>query len=158
MRQHLDAAEPWWEPGTAQGYHMCSFGFLLGEIVRRVSGRTLGEYLRKEIAEPLGIDVHIGLPPSEHHRCADMVNKPHIRDVLHNGRRARLPATIDEHPMAAFSVAIGFIPDDELGTTDITAWRTAEFPPPTPTSPRSAWRPSTTRWLTARSSATSTWS
>jgi CubicO group peptidase (beta-lactamase class C family) len=126
--EHLANAEPWWEPGTAQGYHMCSFGFLLGEIVRRISGRTLGEYLRKEIAEPLGIDVHIGLPPSEHHRCADMVNKPHIRDVLHNGNAPGYPATIDEHPMAAFSVAIGFIPDDELGTTDITAWRTAEFP------------------------------
>jgi CubicO group peptidase (beta-lactamase class C family) len=126
--EHLETAEPWWEPGTAQGYHMCSFGFLLGEIVRRVSGRTLGEYLRKEIAEPLGIDVHIGLPPSEHHRCADMVNKPHIRDVLTNGNAPGYPTTIDDHPMAAFSVAIGFIPDDELGTTDITAWRAAEFP------------------------------
>ena len=125
---HLAKAEPWWEPGTAQGYHMCSFGFLIGEIVRRVSGRTLGEYLRKEIAEPLGIDVHIGLSDVEHHRCADMVNKPHIRDVLNNGNAPGYPSTLNEHPMAAFSIAMGFIPDDELGSSDITAWRSAEFP------------------------------
>ena len=58
----LAAAEPWWQPGTAQGYHMVTFGFILGEVVRRVTGRTIGQYLRTEIAEPLGIDVHIGLP------------------------------------------------------------------------------------------------
>jgi CubicO group peptidase (beta-lactamase class C family) len=121
-------AEPWWQPGTAQGYHMVSFGFILGEIVRRVTGRTLGEYLRKEIAEPLGIDVHIGLPAAEHHRCADMVNKPHIRDVLATGSAPGDPTTLEEHPLAAFSIAMGFIPDDELGSSDITAWRTAEFP------------------------------
>jgi CubicO group peptidase (beta-lactamase class C family) len=125
---HIAKAEPWWQPGTAQGYHMVSFGFILGEIVRRVTGRTLGEYLRTEIAEPLGIEVHIGLPQAEHHRCADMVNKPHIRDVLAYGNAPGHPTSIDEHPMAAFSVAMGFIPDDELGSTDITAWRAAEFP------------------------------
>jgi CubicO group peptidase (beta-lactamase class C family) len=124
----LAEAEPWWPPGSAQGYHMVSFGFLIGEVVRRVTGRTLGEYLRKEIAEPLGIDVHIGLPAVEHPRCADMINKPHIRDVLAAGQAPGYPTTLTEHPMAAFSIAIGFIPDDELGSTDITSWRTAEFP------------------------------
>ena len=119
--RHIATAEPWWQPGTAQGYHMVSFGFILGEIVRRVTGRTLGEYLRREIAEPLGIDVHIGLPEAEHHRCADMVDKPHIRDVLANGNAPGYPTSITEHPMAAFSVAMGFIPDDELGSTDIAS-------------------------------------
>jgi CubicO group peptidase (beta-lactamase class C family) len=125
---HIARAEPWWQPGTAQGYHMVSFGFILGEIVRRITGRTLGEYLRKEIAEPLGADVHIGLAAAEHHRCADMVDKPHIRDVLATGHAPGHPTSISEHPMAAFSVAMGFIPDDELGSSDIAAWRTAEFP------------------------------
>ena len=125
---HLARAEPWWEPGTSQGYHMVSFGFILGEIVRRVTGRTLGQYLRTEIAEPLGIDVRIGLPAAEHHRCADMVNKPHIRDVLNNGGAPGYPTTLKAHPMAALSVAMGFIPDDELGSDDIAAWRSAEFP------------------------------
>jgi CubicO group peptidase (beta-lactamase class C family) len=68
-----EALKPLGEPGTAQGYRMVSFGFILGELVRRVTGRTLGQYLRTEIAEPLGIDIHIGLPKAEHHRCAAMV-------------------------------------------------------------------------------------
>ncbi|MGZ6778808.1 MAG: serine hydrolase domain-containing protein [Mycobacterium sp.] len=126
--KHIAQAEPWWKPGSAQGYHMVSFGFILGEIVRRVTGRSLGHYLRTEIAEPLGIDVHIGLSKAQHHRCADMVNKPHIRDVLNHAGAPGFPATLAEHPMAAFSVAMGFIPDDELGSNDIAAWRAAEFP------------------------------
>ncbi len=125
---HIANSEPWWIPGTAQGYHVVSFGFILGEIVRRVTGQTLGEYLRREIAEPLGIDVHIGLPQAQHHRCADMINKPHIRDVLAAGQAPDCPTTLTEHPMAALSIAMGFIPDDELGSNDITAWRTSEFP------------------------------
>ena len=126
--QALAASEPWWEPGTAQGYHMVAFGFVLGEIVRRVTGRTLGQYLRTEIAEPMGIDVHIGLPPAEHHRCAEMINKPHIRDVLANGGAPGHPRSLDEHPMAGLSAAMGFVPDDELGSNDLATWRAAEFP------------------------------
>jgi CubicO group peptidase (beta-lactamase class C family) len=71
MTQALARAEPWWEPGTAHGYHVNTFGFLLGEMVRRVSGRTIGTVLREDIALPLGADVHIGLPASEHHRVAE---------------------------------------------------------------------------------------
>lgn len=124
----LAAAEPWWKPGTAQGYHMVAWGFVLGEVVRRVTGRTIGQYLRTEIAEPMGIDVHIGLPASEHRRCAEMINKPHIRDVLANGGAPGHPQSLDEHPMAGLSAAMGFVPDDELGSNDITTWRSAEFP------------------------------
>ena len=124
----LAAAEPWWEPGTAQGYHMVAFGFVLGEVVRRVTGRTIGQYLRTEIAEPMGIDVHIGLPKSEHHRCAEMINKPHIRNVLANGGAPGHPTRLDEHPMAGLSIAMGFLPDDELGSNDLSTWRSAEFP------------------------------
>ena len=126
--ERLAAAEPWWRPGTAQGYHVVSFGFILGEVVRRVTGRTLGEYLRTEIAEPMGIDVHIGLPRAQHHRCAEMINKPHIRDVLAEGGAPERPQSIAEHPMAALAVAMGFAPDDELGSNDLTRWRSGEFP------------------------------
>jgi CubicO group peptidase (beta-lactamase class C family) len=124
----LAAAEPWWEPDTAQGYHMVTFGFILGEVVRRVTGRTIGQFLRNEIAEPLGIDVHVGLPAAQHHRCADMVNKPHIRDVLAAGQAPGYPTTLSEHPLAALSVAMGFVPDDEVGSDMIDVWRSAEFP------------------------------
>jgi CubicO group peptidase (beta-lactamase class C family) len=62
---------PWWQPGTAHGYHVNTFGFALGEVLRRVSGRTVGALLREEVAGPLGADVYIGLPAAEHGRVAD---------------------------------------------------------------------------------------
>jgi CubicO group peptidase (beta-lactamase class C family) len=57
-----------------------------------------------------------------------MVNKPHIRDVLATGQAPGHPTGLTEHPMAAFSIAMGFVPDDELGSNDIDAWRRAEYP------------------------------
>ncbi len=69
----LERQKPWWEPGTAHGYHVNTFGFLVGEIVRRVSGKTVGTMLREEVAGPLGADVHIGLPLVEHDRVADFL-------------------------------------------------------------------------------------
>ena len=60
--QLLEEEEPFWEPGTRNGYHMINFGWTVGELVRRVSGRSLGTFFREEIAEPLGIDFWIGLP------------------------------------------------------------------------------------------------
>jgi CubicO group peptidase (beta-lactamase class C family) len=61
----LAAARPWWEPGTRFGYHAKTFGFLLGEIVRRATGRTITQKLRELIADPLGIgdEIHFGVPP-----------------------------------------------------------------------------------------------
>jgi len=126
--EQLAATEPWWQPGTAQGYHMVSFGFILGEVVRRVTGRTIGQYLRSEIAEPMGIDVHIGLAPAEHRRCAEMINKPHSRDVLTEGQAPTHPKSIEQHRLAALAVAMGFVPDDELGSHDLERWRSCEFP------------------------------
>ena len=155
---HIAAAEPWWEPGTAQGYHMVTFGFILGEVVRRVTGRTIGQYLRTEIAEPLGIDVHIGLPTAEHRRCAEMVNKPHIRDVLAAGEAPGHPASLTEHPMAGLAVAMGFVPDDELGSNELELWRSLEFPATNAMCRRSAWRRSTTRWPRRSCCRVSTWS
>ena len=124
--EQLAAAHPWWEPGSAQGYHMVSFGFILGEVVRRVTGRTVGQYLRTEIAEPIGIDVHIGLPTGQHHRCAEMVNKPFVADIFANVPRTA--ETLADHPLIAASVTSDYVPDDELARTDITRWRAAEFP------------------------------
>jgi CubicO group peptidase (beta-lactamase class C family) len=124
--KRIAAAEPWWEPGTAQGYHLATFGFILGEVVRRVTHRTLGQYLRTEIAEPLGADVHIGLSPAELCRCADLVDKPHPRELLANAPER--PTTLDEHPKAGLSVTWSFIPSDELGSNNRTLWRQLELP------------------------------
>jgi len=68
----LEKQEPNWTPGSAHGYHARTFGFLLDELVRRISGIMLGEYWRKTFAEPLGLDLWIGLPETENARVATM--------------------------------------------------------------------------------------
>ena len=72
----LAATEPFWEPGTASGYHMRTFGHLVGEVVRRIDGRPVGQFLREEISEPLQADLFIGVPEEDHHRVADLSHIP----------------------------------------------------------------------------------
>jgi CubicO group peptidase (beta-lactamase class C family) len=72
----LAAQAPWWEPGTASGYHALTYGHLIGEVIRRITGRRLGEFFAAQIAGPLGADFHISLPPSEFHRVSDLVPWP----------------------------------------------------------------------------------
>lgn len=64
MTTLLARETPWWEPGTRHGYHAFTFGWLVGEVVRRVTGRSVGAFFRDEVARPRGIDFHIGLPES----------------------------------------------------------------------------------------------
>jgi CubicO group peptidase (beta-lactamase class C family) len=66
---------PVWDPGTKHGYHAVTYGHLVGEVVRRISGRTLGTYFRDEVAEPLGLDFWIGLPEAEEPRVASLVGQ-----------------------------------------------------------------------------------
>ena len=65
MAKALAEEEPWWEPGTKHGYHAFTYGWLIGEVMRRITGESVGTYWRKEIAEPLGVDFQIGLPPED---------------------------------------------------------------------------------------------
>lgn len=66
----LEQEEAFWEPGTRNGYHMVTFGWTVGELVRRVSGRSLGTYFAQELAGPLGVDFWIGLPEEMEPRVA----------------------------------------------------------------------------------------
>ncbi|MFD5558096.1 serine hydrolase domain-containing protein [Streptomyces sp. NPDC127068] len=79
----LADAELWWEPGTKMGYHAYTFGYLLGEITRRTTGRTISEVLRTEITEPLGIadELYFGMPAAEHHRLAVLEDGPSTFDM-----------------------------------------------------------------------------
>jgi CubicO group peptidase (beta-lactamase class C family) len=72
----LAAQEPWWEPGTMSGYHALNQGHLVGEVVRRISGRQLGQFFAEEIAGPLGADFHIGLPVEHDSRVSNVVPPP----------------------------------------------------------------------------------
>ena len=72
MVDALAVQEPWWEPGTAHGYHGVTFGHLVGEVVRRVDGRTIGTALAEDVTAPLGIDCFLGLPAAQDARTAEM--------------------------------------------------------------------------------------
>jgi CubicO group peptidase (beta-lactamase class C family) len=76
IRQGLEEAPLQWEPGTDFAYHSTTYGWILGEVVRRITGKTLGEYLQAEVAGPLGLDLWIGTPESVHERVATLIPDP----------------------------------------------------------------------------------
>jgi CubicO group peptidase (beta-lactamase class C family) len=86
----IEQQAPAWVPGTQHGYHAVTYGYLVGEVVRRITGRTIGTYLREEIADPLGVDFWIGLPVSEQPRVAKLqgsiagerADDPEVRALL----------------------------------------------------------------------------
>jgi CubicO group peptidase (beta-lactamase class C family) len=73
MTDALARETPMWEPGTANGYHAVTFGYLVGEVIRRITGKSVGTFLRDEVTGPLGIDFHIGLADPTDPRLGDMV-------------------------------------------------------------------------------------
>ena len=109
----LAAMTPLWPPGTASGYHPVTFGYIAGEIFRRVDGRTMGAALRQDLAIPFDLDLWIGLPDAEHSRAADM-------------QRPSGPAkfgVINEATRAAF-----LTPWSSAGGRGQAEWRRAEIP------------------------------
>lgn len=82
MVEQLARQKPLWEPGTVTAYHVMTQGYLLGEILRRVTGKNIGQFLRSEVSGPLGADFHIGLTREEQARCAHFI-------VAHNLFAAR---------------------------------------------------------------------
>jgi CubicO group peptidase (beta-lactamase class C family) len=95
------AAQPTrWEPGTAAGYHAVTQGYLLGELVRRVTGRGLGEFFAEEVAGPLGADFHIGLPERHDHRVAPVIAPPAtpLTEQLIAGQFGANPVMLPEGP------------------------------------------------------------
>ncbi len=76
VTNRLAGQSPVWVPGTEPGYHSLTQGYLIGEVIRRVTGKTVGTIFREEFARPLGADFFIGLPESEDHRVAELVLDP----------------------------------------------------------------------------------
>ncbi len=87
----LAKEEPFWEPGTRNGYHALTFGWLVGEVVRRVSGKSLGTFFKDEVAGPLGLDFWIGLPEDKESQVAPMIaaepnpESPFFREIATPG-------------------------------------------------------------------------
>ena len=79
----LAAQKPWWEPGTKSGYHSATHGFLLGELVKRVTGKSLGKFFKEEVADRLKIDFHIGLAEEHVPRVTKLIpDGPIINDMF----------------------------------------------------------------------------
>ena len=74
MIRALEEQEPIWEPGTAHGYHATTYGWLVGEVIRRITGKTPGTFFHDEVAAPLGLEFWIGLPDDQHHRVAPLID------------------------------------------------------------------------------------
>lgn len=120
--QALAAERPWWEPGTQHGYHALSYGHLVGEIVRRVDGRSLGNYFREELAEPLGLDFHIGLAAEHDARVAEIVPAPASPPGAPNPF-----AAARKNPHSLVGRVFGN-PTFETRDVNSRAWREAELP------------------------------
>jgi CubicO group peptidase (beta-lactamase class C family) len=120
MTEALAAETPGWEPGSRSGYHAMTYGYLVGEVLRRIDGRTLGAFFRDEVAKPLAADFWIGLPASEDARVAEMV--PPSAEALAAAGAAAQPA-----PDSLMAKVMGNPP---LAPTDANrpAWRRAEIP------------------------------
>ncbi|MFD5429482.1 serine hydrolase domain-containing protein [Streptomyces sp. NPDC127084] len=114
----LAAQAPEWEPGTAAGYHALTFGFLVGEIVRRITGRGLGEFFAEEVAKPLGADFHIGLSAEHDPRVAPLIPPPSLTDEY----AATAPPGPDGVPRENTGAAI------RVKDANSAAWRRAQVP------------------------------
>jgi CubicO group peptidase (beta-lactamase class C family) len=114
----LAAQAPWWEPGSASGYHDTSFGHLVGEVVRRITGTSIGRFFADEIAGPLGADFHIGLPEKDFPRVSNVVfpGYPFPEDPL--------AERLDPDSVPAKTAG----PPFDLAAVATNAWRRAEIP------------------------------
>jgi CubicO group peptidase (beta-lactamase class C family) len=111
----LAAQAPWWEPGTASGYHALTYGHLIGEVLRRVTGTTLKEFVRDEIAGPLGADFQIGALTTDADRIAEIIPATEPLDL----------PPMDQWPAPMLKTFTGPAPDPAVANTD--AWRAADI-------------------------------
>jgi len=146
MTSLLAAEEPWWAPGSGHGYHVNTFGYLAGELLRRVTGLMPGEYLRREVAGPLAADVHIGLTAAQFPRVADF-RWPGADDGdaasaggvsaggvgaggVGAGGVGAGRVTADSGPATTMAMSAYFNPPDlsGAGVVNTAAWRSAQVP------------------------------
>jgi CubicO group peptidase (beta-lactamase class C family) len=126
MTRVLAGEAPWWPRGSGHGYHVNTFGFAVGELIRRSTGLTPGRFLARELAGPLGADVHIGLAAAEHSRVAEFTwgSSGASRPVRADTERPD-GAAGDEMAQLAYLNPPDF---SGFGVVNTAAWRSAEIP------------------------------
>lgn len=132
MTAALAAQEPWWEPGSAFGYHTNTFGFLVGEVIRRVDGRSIGAFVAEEVAQPFEVDFLVGFGPEEDHRIAEWI--PYEPGEGEEPQRPWLetdPADLDGLDLAR---VLAYRNPPPLPGADVNSrtWRAAEYPSTNP--------------------------
>ncbi|MHA1130342.1 MAG: serine hydrolase domain-containing protein, partial [Candidatus Helarchaeota archaeon] len=124
----LAGQKPWWKPGTKSGYHAITFGYLVGEIIRRITGKSIGTFFKEEVAQPLKADFFIGVPEKEDSRIAELIppKLPFLMKLLTNRVFSKL---LFWHPtMKVFSKPRISNISDFVKETTTRAWRNAEIP------------------------------
>lgn len=117
MTSALEAEQPWWRPDDKHGYHVNTFGFLVGELVRRASGESAGAFFKAAIAQPLGADFHFGIGAEEDRRVAEFLFPE------------AAPDAIDAHATPLLrSVYLNPPGLSGFGTVNTRQWRAAEIP------------------------------
>jgi CubicO group peptidase (beta-lactamase class C family) len=124
MCASLAEQEPWWKPGTAHGYHAITFGYLVGEVIRRISGKTVGTYLREEIAAPLKLDIHIGIDASFDARIAETLGAPPPPP----GKPDQVAAMSADPESMTYKAIANPRPVVDPALVNSRAWRGAEIP------------------------------
>ena len=118
MIHALEETTPQWEPGTKNGYHMVTFGWLVGEVIRRISGSaSVGTFFKNEVVDPLGVDFFIGTPESEDYRIADII-PPSPGSLV---RTQVEPSKLTKRSLVPAS-------EEVAGNPNSRGWRGAEIP------------------------------
>ena len=129
MTEALAAQAPWWEPGAGHGYHVNTQGFLIGEVVRRITGKTLGAYLRDSFAGPAGVDFFIGFGPELDGRCADVLPPPAGPEGEELRRQLSVnPESLTGRPLMRVNAYRNPPEISGTGVVNTRPWRAAEVP------------------------------
>lgn len=124
----LAGQRAYWPPGERHGYHVMTYGFLVGEAIRRATGQRIGEALRRELTGPLGADFHVGLAASEHDRVATMGDYTVVPRTRAQWESI-FPATgDDEHDHMVWHAYFNPPDGTGVGRVNTPAWRSAEIP------------------------------
>lgn len=128
MSAAVAAEEPWWQPGRGHGYHVNTFGFLVGELVRRLTGSTIGKFFRSEVADVMGADFHFGIPAQEDQRTAEYLFGEDASPAAGRAEAERLFGDDEERKLLLARVYLNPPGISGIGTVNSRAWRAAEIP------------------------------
>ena len=121
----LAAQKPWWKPGTKSGYHAITFGYLLGELVRRITGKSFGTFFREEVTGPLHADFHIGMPAENDPRVAELI-PPKVPLLI------KFVGNTLIQKLLSFMIAVKVVTRPNMfkitDAINTRAWRAAEIP------------------------------